>query len=339
AAQPQKRRRLEMHEFRSHAAQGVDVCTDTVVPPRWQPKELSRPAATLQSAAALLQQNLSSSNNSNHSNNGSNNSSSSNSNSSNISSSSSGSASIQGLPSSDLAAASPQRVRRLAREMGRLLREPHMAYDVFPGVGADALSCWRVIMEGPADSPYAGGCWLLYALFPPEYPNKAPDVRFVTRIRHCNVNAHGRVCHSILDRNWAADTSMATVLNCVYGLLLQPDKHEPVDTSLTLEYHAGGAYEVAIQEHVGQHCKLTRGQWRQKLEEGEALGIEAGVEAPTAPQGREEEGEHVEEDMEEEEEEDMEEDCSDSEEMEGEEEEERSDSDEDMIEWALRQGR
>merc|ERR1719359_1312866 len=121
-------------------------------------------------------------------------------------------------------------------------------------------------MDGPAESPYAGGCWLLYVLFPADYPKKAPEVRFITPIRHCNVNAHGRVCHSILDRNWAADTNMATVLNCIYGLLLQPDKHDPVDTSLSLEYHAGGAYEVAIQEHVRRHCTLNRAQWRQKLE-------------------------------------------------------------------------
>eukprot|EP00930_Biecheleria_cincta_P021660 TRINITY_DN1598_c0_g3_i1.p1 TRINITY_DN1598_c0_g3~~TRINITY_DN1598_c0_g3_i1.p1 ORF type:complete len:1717 (-),score=297.72 TRINITY_DN1598_c0_g3_i1:314-4999(-) len=201
------------------------------------------------------------------------------------------------------ATASPQRVRRLAREMRRLMQEAHVAYDVYPGAGADALSCWRVVMDGPAESPYAGGCWLLYVLFPPGYPNQAPEVRFITQIRHCNVNAHGRVCHSILDRNWSPDTNMVTVMNCVYGLLMQPDKHDPVDTSLSLEYHAGGAYEVAIQEHVRLHCKLTRQQWRQKIADGEPMNAEleaamrgeseaaSGAGAPTSDEEYQEDGE------------------------------------------------
>lgn len=229
-----KCQKLALHDFRLFAEVPIDVCTEGRVPARQQPQELLRPSVTLQSAVDSLK----------------------------VTSKESAS-----TTPSNAAAASPQRLRRLTREMGRLLREPHEAYDVYPGAGIDALTCWRVVMDGPGDSPYHGGCWLLYLLFPPEYPNKAPEVRFITPIRHCNVNAHGRVCHSILDRNWAADTSMKTVLNCVYGLLLQPDKHDPVDTTLSLEYHAGGAYEVSIQEHVRKHCNLTRSEWSKVLQE------------------------------------------------------------------------
>eukprot|EP00966_Prymnesium_polylepis_P316132 7304467-Prymnesium_polylepis.1 len=63
-------------------------------------------------------------------------------------------------------------------------------------------------MEGPGGSPYADGTWLLSVRFPPTYPVQPPEVRFVTSIIHCNINSYGKVCHSILDRNWTSDTTM-----------------------------------------------------------------------------------------------------------------------------------
>ena len=70
------------------------------------------------------------------------------------------------------------------------------------------LRFWRIVMEGPDDGPYRGGCWLGFVKFPPEFPAAPPLFKLVTPIRHCNINAHGRICHSILDRNWTAETSV-----------------------------------------------------------------------------------------------------------------------------------
>ena len=58
-------------------------------------------------------------------------------------------------------------------------------------------------------------CWLLYARFAEEYPERPPEIRFVTPIRHCNTNAHGRIGHSIFDRNYTTDTPMSTILASV----------------------------------------------------------------------------------------------------------------------------
>lgn len=58
------------------------------------------------------------------------------------------------------------------------------------------------------------------------------QARFVTPIRHCNVNPYGRVCHSVLGRDWTSDTRLSTVLCCLYGLLLNPDTSDPLDTDL-----------------------------------------------------------------------------------------------------------
>ena len=55
--------------------------------------------------------------------------------------------------------------------------------------------------------------------------------------KHCNINAHGRVCHSILDRNWTAETTLGRVFEAVFGMLLSPDVADPLDSTLALAYY------------------------------------------------------------------------------------------------------
>merc|ERR1712134_78381 len=99
-------------------------------------------------------------------------------------------------------------------------------------------------MEGPGGTPYQKGTWLLSCQFSQGYPEQPPEIRFVTPIRHCNVNSYGRICHSILDRNYTTDTTVLSIMHCIYGLLLNPDYEDPLDSTLALEfYEASGVYE------------------------------------------------------------------------------------------------
>lgn len=67
----------------------------------------------------------------------------------------------------------------------------HQAFEVFPS--DEDMFFWKVLLTGPELTPYSGGCWMLSIFFPARYPSVAPEIRFVTPIRHCNINAHGRV--------------------------------------------------------------------------------------------------------------------------------------------------
>jgi hypothetical protein len=95
--------------------------------------------------------------------------------------------------------------RLLLTELRGLLRQPHPNVAVFPSANA---RFWRLVVEGPSDTVYGGGAWLCFLKFPADFPSRPPEFKFVTPIRHCNINQHGRVCHSVLDRNWTADTSV-----------------------------------------------------------------------------------------------------------------------------------
>ncbi len=144
-------------------------------------------------------------------------------------------------------------------------KEAHPAWDIFPCT--ENIYFWKLILQGPTGSIYENGCWLLFAKFPLDYPQSAPEIRFVTPIKHANVNVYGKICHSIFNRNYNQFTTMSKILSVVYSLLLSPDVQDPIDSTLVLEYHAGnGIYEMNVLKHVKQHAsKKTREEFAIEL--------------------------------------------------------------------------
>lgn len=87
------------------------------------------------------------------------------------------------------------------------------------------------------------------------------------------------MCHSIFDRNYTADTAISTILQCVYGLLLNPDVDDPLDSTLALEfYNDNGLYETSILEHVQRHAmEKSRDEWRKELSGANSEAPKAGA--------------------------------------------------------------
>lgn len=79
--------------------------------------------------------------------------------------------------------------KRIAKELGDLTKEPVQGITVEPK--EDNIYKWTAKLQGPAESPYAGGTFLVDVDFPIEYPFKSPKVRFSTRIYHPNIDEAG----------------------------------------------------------------------------------------------------------------------------------------------------
>jgi len=138
---------------------------------------------------------------------------------------------------------------KISKEISQILKNTHPDYQVFPC--EEDITFWKIDMFGPKDSLYSGGNWKLYAKFPEDYPSSAPEVRFISPILHVNVNSYGKVCHSILGRNWTSDTPFSKVLDCIYGLLLHPEVSDPIDTNLaTLYFQDKTTYEEKVRKSI-----------------------------------------------------------------------------------------
>ncbi|KAH6842417.1 hypothetical protein B0I37DRAFT_417599 [Chaetomium sp. MPI-CAGE-AT-0009] len=175
-------------------------------------------------------------------------------------------------------AAAYLRTHRILTEMQQIVADPHPHADVY--VSERDMSFWKVIVQGPPESVYAGGTFAVYLHMEDTYPSFAPKARFVTPIYHPNVNRHGRICHSILDRNWTTDTSNAMVIATIYGLLMEPDYSDPVNIVVTLDFHHDQvAFAEMAREFIQRHATKTRAEWRAEILESRTGHPDASVDA------------------------------------------------------------
>ena len=160
---------------------------------------------------------------------------------------------------------SNNQVRRIGKEITQLIKHPHPAVDIFPS--DENITFWKVLITGPDSTPYRDCTYLVTINFKSSYPLTAPEIRFVTSILHPNINFQGRVCHSIFDRNWSPDITIKTLLEVLYGLLLNPDRDDPLDSQLALNfYNDNGQYEADVIRHCEQVRKdKNRNEWKVSL--------------------------------------------------------------------------
>ncbi|CAK9813280.1 Baculoviral IAP repeat-containing protein 6 [Anthophora quadrimaculata] len=138
----------------------------------------------------------------------------------------------------------PTRVKRLAQEAVTLSTALPLSYSssVFVRCDADRLDVMKVLITGPADTPYANGCFEFDVYFPPDYPNSPMLINLETTGRHTvrfnpNLYNDGKVCLSVLntwhgrpEEKWNAHTSsFLQVLVSIQSLILvsEPYFNEP----------------------------------------------------------------------------------------------------------------
>ena len=87
---------------------------------------------------------------------------------------------------------------------------------------------WNCVFIGPKNTPYSGGFFKLKLSFPEGYPDKGPEINFITKIYHPNIKFdNGRICIDLLNKWEEKKTSMIKVLLAIYILLLKPNPYDP----------------------------------------------------------------------------------------------------------------
>ncbi|KAF2730389.1 UBC-like protein [Polyplosphaeria fusca] len=129
------------------------------------------------------------------------------------------------------------RLARIRSEIRNSAVKVHSHYDIY--ICESNMALWKIVMQGPQESSYSDGTFLMYLEMEDDYPNFAPKARFLTSIYHPNINRHG-----------------------LYSLLLFPGFSDPINAVVTLNFH-WDQEEVALQ--IAKHATKTRAEWKKDI--------------------------------------------------------------------------
>ncbi|CAF3157801.1 unnamed protein product [Rotaria sp. Silwood2] len=142
--------------------------------------------------------------------------------------------------------------RRLMRDLRDLSQNPVEGINAAP-VSADNIFHWNAILDGPEDSLFEDGSFVLSLKFPQDYPNHPPDVKFVTKVFHPNIYMDGSICLDILQHRWSASLDVSTLLISIRSLLTDPNPPSPDNSEAAMLYQNHRRdYERRVREYIDQ---------------------------------------------------------------------------------------
>lgn len=143
--------------------------------------------------------------------------------------------------------------KRLMRDFKKITTDAPTGISAAP-VDMNILS-WQAVIFGPDESPWSGGTFNLLIDFSEEYPNKPPNVRFVTKMFHPNVYADGRICLDILKSAWSPIFDIGHILISIQSLLCDPNPDSPANSE------ASKIYQEDRREYNNRVRQCVEGSW------------------------------------------------------------------------------
>ncbi|KAF2809049.1 putative ubiquitin conjugating enzyme [Mytilinidion resinicola] len=130
--------------------------------------------------------------------------------------------------------------KRLLKELQDYQRDPNDALAELGPVSDDELMHWTAVMKGVNGSPYEGGRWKLDIRVPSNYPLAPPEIKFINRICHPNVNFQtGEICLDLLKNNWSAIYTLSATLTAVHQLLTSAEPESPLNVDIAALFRQG----------------------------------------------------------------------------------------------------
>ncbi|KNH07113.1 hypothetical protein XU18_2158 [Perkinsela sp. CCAP 1560/4] len=154
-----------------------------------------------------------------------------------------------------MSASSQQVKKRLLRDYMTLMRDPPSGISASPREG-DILT-WDAIIFGPEATCFAGGIFYLELVFSNDYPQKAPTVKFTSKMFHPNIYAGGHICLDILQDQWSSTYDVSGILTSIQSLLVDPNPNSPANTDAAAMYIENrGQYVRTVQRLIEDQVAL-----------------------------------------------------------------------------------
>mmetsp|Transcript_58245 Transcript_58245/g.96567 ORF Transcript_58245/g.96567 Transcript_58245/m.96567 type:complete len:155 (+) Transcript_58245:55-519(+) len=143
-------------------------------------------------------------------------------------------------------------VKRLQKELKKLKKEPVENASAEPD-GKDMMQ-WIAIVKGPKGSAYEGGKFKVLISFTDDYPMKAPELKFQTKVYHPSVKSDdGTVCPEVIGKDWAPTLNVLYILETLIGMLQNPESDSPLEPEIA---------EILVKDK--KKFEKTAKQWTKK---------------------------------------------------------------------------
>ncbi|KAI0318352.1 ubiquitin-conjugating enzyme [Amylostereum chailletii] len=116
-------------------------------------------------------------------------------------------------------------LRRVQKELRDITATPLEDVTIEPL--ENNLFNWDCSIKAASDSPYRGGVFHFKLEIPDNYPFKAPNVTFTTKIYHPGINEEGSICVPILRDQWKPSITLSTVLAVIQEKVNNPSPEDP----------------------------------------------------------------------------------------------------------------
>ena len=159
---------------------------------------------------------------------------------------------------------------RIIDEFKELEKNPNTNLGITVGLfNANDYTKWRVSILGPKDTSYKNGFFFLSVEFPKEYPDKPPEVCYLTPIYHVNVNPRiptspeqeplGHISIPTLNL-WKPEYKMIEVLTNIFFLFYLGNPYSAYSTEQAYELsNYPHIYEEKIKYFTKKYANPTTG--------------------------------------------------------------------------------
>lgn len=115
----------------------------------------------------------------------------------------------------------PDVARRLVLETQKLQKAELGGIHI--KLNPDNLADIQAVIDGPENTPYEDGEFLVKLEIGEEFPQKPPKGFFLTKIFHPNVSEAGAICLSTLSHDWTEDMGFDHLFLTIRCLLIEPN--------------------------------------------------------------------------------------------------------------------
>ncbi|KAG2755941.1 ubiquitin-conjugating enzyme [Suillus brevipes Sb2] len=144
-------------------------------------------------------------------------------------------------------------LRRIQKELQDITNRPLEGITVEPE--ADNLLIWRCSVKGSPDSPYKNGTFHFKIELPINFPFKAPNVTFLTKIYHPGINEEGHICVPILRDEWKPSVTLSTVLAVIQEKVNNPSPDDPFEPEIAaLLKNDKAKFLATAKEYTKKHA-------------------------------------------------------------------------------------